>query len=67
MNTWLLEINSIEFKDDKKDGNSTYIEWSVYTKRRSFLFQVKLNSRFFLTENFFLLILVFTFTICEIL
>lgn len=41
INSWLLEINSIELKDNLKNKNSTHIEWTVYTKRHSFLFQVK--------------------------
>ncbi|UJR25721.1 hypothetical protein I4U23_007072 [Adineta vaga] len=39
VNSWLLEVNSIELKSTPKNTNSTDIEWTVYTKRRSFLFQ----------------------------
>jgi hypothetical protein len=40
VNSWILEINSIELKDNPDSINSTHIEWTVFTKRRSFLFQV---------------------------
>ncbi|CAF0854945.1 unnamed protein product [Adineta ricciae] len=39
VNSWLLETNFIELKSNLKNKNSTDIEWTVYTKRRSALFQ----------------------------
>ncbi|CAF0751021.1 unnamed protein product [Adineta steineri] len=39
VDSWLLEINSIELKDNSNNINSTDIQWTVYTKRRSMLFQ----------------------------
>ena len=41
VDTWLLETNSIELKDIPTSANSTRIEWTVYTRRRSILFQVR--------------------------
>jgi hypothetical protein len=40
LNSWLLEINTIEFKDNVEQANSTTIEWTVHTTRRSILFHV---------------------------
>lgn len=40
VDSWLLETNSIELKDIPNTVNSTRIEWTVYTRRRSILFQV---------------------------
>ncbi|CAF1643315.1 unnamed protein product [Rotaria magnacalcarata] len=39
VDTWLLETNSIELKDSLTSSNATCIEWTVYTSRRSILFQ----------------------------
>ncbi|CAF1102930.1 unnamed protein product [Rotaria sp. Silwood1] len=39
VDSWLLETNSIELKDSLSSVNSTRIEWTVYTRRRSILFQ----------------------------
>ncbi|UJR23201.1 hypothetical protein I4U23_026220 [Adineta vaga] len=39
VDSWLLETNSIELKESSSNVNSTRIEWSVYTRRRSILFQ----------------------------
>jgi hypothetical protein len=44
VDTWLLETNSIELTDSSTNANSTHIEWTVYTRRRSILFQVRLIS-----------------------
>jgi hypothetical protein len=52
INSWLLEINSIELKHNSKNVNATDIEWTVYTKHRNLLFQVR---TFFLNENYFFL------------
>lgn len=46
VDSWLLETNSIELKDSSTTGNSTRIEWTVYTRRRSILFQVNSNFSF---------------------
>jgi len=40
VDSWLLETNSIELKETSSTSNSTRIEWSTYTRRRSILFQV---------------------------
>ena len=40
VSSWLLETNTIELKDNSEQFNSTRIEWTVRTKRRSILFQV---------------------------
>lgn len=40
VDSWLLETNSIELKDSLTSVNSTRVEWTVYTRRRSILFQV---------------------------
>ncbi|CAF0917252.1 unnamed protein product [Adineta ricciae] len=39
VDSWLLEMNSIELKESSSNVNSTRIEWTVYTRRRSILFQ----------------------------
>ncbi|CAF4104146.1 unnamed protein product, partial [Adineta steineri] len=39
VDSWLLETNLIELKDISTNVNSTRIEWTVYTRRRSILFQ----------------------------
>jgi hypothetical protein len=41
VDSWLLETNSIELKHSSTSINSTRIEWTVYTRRRSVLFQVQ--------------------------
>jgi len=63
VNSWIFEINSIELKDNPDSMNSTHIEWTVYTKRRSLLFQVNKKMILFIELRFFFF-LVFTFTIC---
>jgi len=40
VDSWLLETNSIELKESSININSTRLEWTVYTRRRSVLFQV---------------------------
>lgn len=40
LDSWLLETNTIDLKDNPEQVNSTRIEWTVHTKRRSILFQV---------------------------
>ena len=42
VDSWLLEINRIELYENVSPNNSTRIEWTVYTTRRSVLFQVRL-------------------------
>jgi hypothetical protein len=44
VNSWLMEVNSIELKDKSNNVNSTNVEWTVYTRRRSILFQVSDSS-----------------------
>jgi hypothetical protein len=61
VDSWLLEINLIELKDST-NVNSTRIEWTVYTRRRSVLFQVRFIGK--KNKNYDLSSLVFTFTIC---
>jgi len=43
VDSWLLETNLIELKDTS-NVNSTRIQWTVYTRRRSILFQVRFIS-----------------------
>ena len=51
VDSWLLETNSIELKHSSTSINSTRIEWTVYTRRRSILFQVQnKNNLFFFLE-----------------
>ncbi len=68
VNSWLREINSIELKDNSKNFNLTYIEWTVYTKHGNLLFQVKQNIFIdFLMIIIKYFILVYFIPICEIL
>ena len=70
VDSWLLEMNSIELKESSSDVNSTRIEWTVYTRRRSILFQVRIvilfRSQMYLSLCR-LLVLVFTVAFCEFL
>jgi hypothetical protein len=47
VDSWLLETNSIELKHSSTSINSTRIEWTVYTRRRSVLFQVQNKNNLF--------------------
>ena len=69
LDSWLLETNTIDLKDNPQQANSTEIEWTVHTKRRSILFQVRgprLRCSRVLTAMP-ILVLVPYFAICKIL
>lgn len=69
LDSWLLETDTIELKDNPVQVNSTKIEWTVHTRRRSVLFQVirieKVSMKSLIFRLFFLL--VFDFTVRQIL